>query len=106
MCFIFRKFFLLVCIDFLLILSGKSVSLYLYNVLLSVCLYICLLSVSLLIFLQYLFYTDKKENQLFLRYKEIHELISCKVIYDQRPPHIWLNSSAFPQKYQEALPHI
>jgi hypothetical protein len=28
-------------------------------------------------------YTDKKENQLFLIYKEIHvEWSSCKVIYD------------------------
>jgi hypothetical protein len=36
-------------------------------------------------------HTDKKDNKLFLIYKEMNaDRIRCKVIYDWRPPHIWL----------------
>ncbi len=43
-------------------------------------------------------HTDKKDYKLFLIYKEMNaDRIRCKVIYDWRPPHIWLIICAFPQ---------
>jgi GT2 family glycosyltransferase len=33
-------------------------------------------------------YTDKKENQIFLIYKEIQKWSSCKVLYEERFPYI------------------
>ncbi len=35
--------------------------------------------------------TDKKENQIFLIYKEIQKERLQSLIYDRRPPHIWFN---------------
>jgi hypothetical protein len=41
-------------------------------------------------------HTDKKYYKLFLIYKDMNaDRIRCKVIYDWRPPHIWLNICAF-----------
>ncbi len=68
----FCDIFLVVFIDFLLILSGRSVSLYLNYIFFSLfaCTSVFFQSLSSS-FYSTCFYTDKLENQIFLRYKEI-----------------------------------
>ncbi len=41
-------------------------------------------------------YTDNKENQIFLIYKETQKWSSCKVIYVEGLPNIWGNAQIFP----------
>ncbi len=52
-------------------------------------------------------YTDKKENQIFLIYKENSEWSSCKVIYEEGLPNIWGNAQIqYFSIYEEAVSDI